>query len=72
MKVWINTDVASGEHYVYDVKLHHSSYGPIEISNELYERFREAEREFAALQDILDSLVYDWKYPDDDEEMDCE
>lgn len=62
--VWISYDE---EYIMWDDKPYYvPSSGPIEISNELYERVRECEREYSILQDILEGLDYEWKYPEDD------
>ena len=69
-KIWISWDVA-GDYIMYDEYPHYRmSAHPREISYELYERVREAEREFDLMQDMLASLVYDY----DDEEIvrDCD
>lgn len=65
MKIWIHQDVESGEYFMYDNKLWSSSSGPFDVSNELHERIRESEREYQIIQDILESLVYDWKSSDE-------
>jgi hypothetical protein len=73
-KIWIHKDLDTGEYFMCDQKLFHQSAGPIEISYELYERVREAEREMGLIQDILEDLEYEWEYPEDGEEnvRDCD
>jgi hypothetical protein len=62
VKIWISQDAESGELFMWDRQLGYSfRAGPFEISNELYERIVEADREVRTIQDILGSLVYDWK-----------
>jgi hypothetical protein len=60
MKIWVMEDHTSGDLLMFD---HDDFYavGPFDISNELYERIVEADREVRTIQDILGSLVYDWK-----------
>ena len=66
MKIWISQDIESGEYFMYDQQMNYrSSLGPFEISNELYERIQESERQYQITQDILESLVYDWKNVND-------
>jgi len=76
VKIWIGQDVDTGDYWVLDESAHevyrNGQYGPVDISSELFERIRECEREQRTIQDILDSLVYEWQYPDDDTEMDCD
>jgi hypothetical protein len=69
LKIWVDQDVQSGEFWIYD---HDEFYGdgPIEISNELHERIHEAFKEYQVIQDILESLVYNWKHPESPE-IDC-
>lgn len=64
MKIWIQQDYESGEYYILDDG-RFDGYGPIEISNELYERIMEHDREHAVIQDILDTLRYEWENPYD-------
>ncbi len=61
MKIWISQDYESGEYFMYDHRMYLSCSGPFEISNELYEHIREFERVYDVMQNILASLVYDWK-----------
>lgn len=73
VKIWILQDAESGEYWMVDRELHYNKQsGPIEISPELFERIREAEREFQWMQDTLETLDYDWQYSDDDTELDCD
>lgn len=68
MKIWLDFIDDTSEYAIWDHKPMYlrDVYGPIEISNELYERVRESDREAATIQDILHTLVYDWKYPEED------
>lgn len=63
VKVWIWFDHQSGDYYMSDQDF--GGAGPIEITNELYERYMECEREFSTLQNIMSMLEYEWKYPSD-------
>ena len=64
VKVWISLDQQSGDFYMSDSPLYGGA-GPIEITNELFERYMECEREFSTMQGILSMLEYEWKYPDE-------
>jgi len=67
IEVWISRNYDTDEFYMRDDKPHYADvYGPIEVSNELYERIRECEREYDTIQGILQDMVYDWTYPEDD------
>lgn len=70
VKVWIGFDPQYGRYYVLDFPSR-LAVGPIEISNELYERFMENERETQVLQGIMSNLEYEWTYPEEDE-RDCD
>lgn len=73
MKIYISQDVESGEYFMWDQDLHyHHQAGPIEISPELYEQIREADKAFDWAQTILGTLDYEWQYPEGDPEMDCD
>lgn len=74
MKIWISQYYDTGECYVLDEfdGIPGDAYGPMEISNELFERIAEHDREHRVLQDILDSLRYEWVYPDDESVRDCD
>lgn len=64
VKIWINWDSQYERYAIIDVP-DTMWAGPIEISNELYERLMEHEREDQLLQGILESLDYEWTYPDE-------
>lgn len=64
VKVWIEWDSQYERYYTLDFPTK-TGAGPVEISNELYERFMEHERESQTLQGILESLEYDWQYPEE-------
>ena len=76
-EIWINQDPETREYYALDevFSTTHTKWaaGPIEVSNELFERIQEHDREHALIQDILESLEYEWEYPDDEEIVrDCD
>jgi hypothetical protein len=69
VKIWIYQDTETGVNFLLDDPWHYTALaGPFEISYELYERIREVERQFDTMQDVMESLVYEWKYP----EIDCD
>jgi len=70
VKVWVYSDFQSGQFYMLDGESF-GGCGPIEISPDLHEQIREAEKAFDWAQTTLETLEYGWKYPDDDPEMDC-
>lgn len=65
MKIWIDTDEFYPV-YVDRADGNTLSYGPVEISDELYERIQECWREWGVVQSILETLTYEWQYPNDD------
>lgn len=64
VKIWVSWDQEYERYYITDFATHDGA-GPIEISNELYERFMEHERQYQVDQDLMASLEYDWENPDD-------
>lgn len=64
VKIWIEYDSTLERYYILDFKTV-TAAGPIEISNELYERFMEHERQDEVFQNMMASLEYDWEYPDE-------
>lgn len=62
VKIWIEYSSGSEEYYVLDFPTK-TGAGPVEISNELYERIMEHDREHDVLQNILESLEYEWENP---------
>lgn len=64
VKVWVGWDSQYERYYLVDFpdKL---LAGPIEISNELYERFMEHERQYQVDQDLMALLEYDWENPNE-------
>lgn len=65
VEIWIEYSNHSEEYFIVDFKTA-SGAGPITISNELYERIMEADREHSAVQSILEMLDYEWTYPEED------
>jgi hypothetical protein len=71
LKIWISQDYGSGEYFMTDsVPNYKSTVGPLEISYELHEHIRAVEAAFDAAQDVLATLVYEWK-TGDQVEIDC-
>lgn len=69
-KIWIISD----EWYpVYSFNDYESRYADadVDIPEETLERWQKVFYQFQEVQDELGDLVYNWKYPDDDE-LDCE
>lgn len=64
VKIWVNWDAERERYYILDFATPLGA-GPIEISNELYERFMEHERQYQVDQDLMASLEYDWENPID-------
>lgn len=64
VEIWISYSDNAEEFFIQEAPSRLAS-GPIEISNELYERIMEHEREHRVIQDILESLDYEWTFPDD-------
>ena len=71
MTVWIDWDSTLERYYILDFRTP-TAAGPIEISNELFERFMEHDRQDEVFQSMMDTLVYDWTYPDEEDEVDCD
>lgn len=70
VKIWVGWDSQYERYYILDFPSKMAA-GPIEISNETYERIMEHEREDQVIQSILENLEYEWEYPDE-EERDCD
>lgn len=64
VKIWVNWDREYERYYITDFATYDGA-GPIEISNELYERFMEHERQYEVDQNLMASLEYDWENPID-------
>lgn len=64
VKIWVGWDMQYERYYLVDFPSKMLA-GPIEISNELYERFMEHERQDQALQGILEQFDYEWTYSDE-------
>lgn len=64
VKIWIGWDSQYERYYLVDFPSKMLA-GPIEISNELYERFMEHERQDQVLQQMLADFEYEWEYPDE-------
>lgn len=59
VKIWVGWDSQYERYYLVDFPSKMLA-GPIEISNELYERFMEHERQDQVLQDLLAGFEYEW------------
>lgn len=64
VKIWIEWDSQYERYSILDFPSR-TAAGPIEISNETYERFMEHERQDQVLQQMLADFEYEWEYPDD-------
>lgn len=64
MKIWIGWDSQYERYYILDFPSN-TAAGPIEVSNETYERFMEHERQDQVLQLMLADFKYEWDNPDD-------
>lgn len=70
VKIWVGWDCQYERYYILDFPSKMAA-GPIEISNELYERFMEHERQDEVFQRMLEQFEYEWTYPEEDE-RDCD
>lgn len=71
IKVWIYLDAETGDYFMVDTAAFGGS-GPIEVSNELFERYMECDREFSTMQGILSMLDYEWRNSEEEDLIDCE
>lgn len=64
MKIWVGWDSQYERYYILDFPSKVAA-GPIEVSNEIYERFMEHERQDQVFQQMLADFEYEWDNPDD-------
>lgn len=64
VKIWIEWDSQYERYSILDFPSK-TAAGPIEISNELYERFMEHARQDQVLQGVLEQFDYEWTFSDE-------